>query len=346
MTLPLAIEGPYYAVARRWQEAGWPIAIWNWLWLLIICVAIVVFILLTVLFLVWLERKVSGDIQSRVGPVRVGPFGLVQTIADAFKLLIKEDIIPARADRWLFVLAPFFVFVPALIVYAVLPFGSGLVAADLNIAILFIVAAGSVPVIGLMMAGWGSNNKWSLLGALRSAAQMISYEVPLVLAVMAVVLWAGTLSTVGIVEAQARLWYIAHPPLTLAFLIYLIAAVAEVNRTPFDIPEAESELVAGFHTEYSGMRFAFFFLAEYAHLFFIAGLGATLFLGGWTGPLLPGWVWFLIKSYALVLVIMWLRWTVPRVRVDQLMNFSWKVLLPIALLDLMVVATWLAVRIS
>ena len=346
MTLLLAIEGPYYAVARRWQEAGWPIAIWNWLWLVIVCVAVVVFILLTVLFLVWLERKVSGDIQSRVGPLRVGPFGLVQTVADALKLLIKEDIIPARADRWLFVLAPFFVFVPALVVYAVLPFGSRLVAADLNIAILFIVAAGSVPVIGLMMAGWGSNNKWSLLGALRSAAQIISYEVPLVLSVLAVVLWAGTLSTVGIVEAQAGLWHVAYPPLTLAFLIYLIAAVAEVNRIPFDIPEAESELVAGFHTEYSGMRFAFFFLAEYAHTFFIAGLGATLFLGGWTGPLLPGWAWFLIKSYALVLIIMWLRWTVPRVRVDQLMNLSWKVLLPIALLDLMAVATWLAVTMS
>jgi NADH-quinone oxidoreductase subunit H len=345
VTIPAASEGLYSLIASKWQAWGWPLIVLNWLWLLAICVVVVVFILLTVLFLVWLERKVSGDIQSRVGPVRVGPFGLVQTMADALKLLIKEDIIPTGADRWLFVLAPFFVFVPALIVYAVLPFGNRLVAANLNIALLFIVAAGAVPVIGLLMAGWGSNNKWSLLGALRSAAQIISYEVPLVLAMLAVVLWAGTLSTVDIVKAQAHLWYIAYPPLTLAFLIYLVASIAEVNRTPFDIPEAESELVAGFHTEYSGMRFAFFFLAEYAHTFFIAGLGATLFLGGWTGPALPGWLWFLAKSYVLVFIIMWLRWTVPRVRVDQLMNFSWKVLLPISLLDLMVVA-WLLVRIS
>jgi NADH-quinone oxidoreductase subunit H len=344
--IPAASEGLYHIVARSWVNAGWPLIVWQWLWLLIICVAVIVFILLSVLFLVWLERKVSGDIQSRVGPVRVGPFGLIQTMADALKLLTKEDIIPTRADRWLFVLAPFLVFVPALVVYVVLPFGHNLTPADLNIALLFVVAAGSVPVIGLLMAGWGSNNKWSLLGALRSAAQIISYEVPLVLSLLAVVLWAGTLSTVGIVKAQAGLWYIAYPPLTLAFLIYLIASVAEVNRTPFDIPEAESELVAGFHTEYSGMRFAFFFLAEYAHTFFVAGLGATLFLGGWEGPLLPGWLWFLAKSYALVIIIMWLRWTVPRVRVDQLMNFSWKVLLPISLLDLMIVATWLAVRVS
>jgi NADH-quinone oxidoreductase subunit H len=337
----------YRVIGRAWERVGLPPVIWDWLWLVIISVVVVVFILLSVLFLVWLERKVSGDIQSRVGPVRVGPFGLIQTMADALKLLTKEDIIPARADHWLFVLAPFFVFVPALMVYAILPFGRGLVAADLNIALLFVVAAGSIPVIGLIMAGWGSNNKWSLLGALRSAAQIISYEVPLVLALLAVVMWAGTLSTVGIVQAQERLWYIVWPPpLWLAFFVYLIASIAEVNRTPFDIPEADSELVAGFHTEYSGMRFAFFFLAEYAHTFFIAGLGATLFLGGWNGPLLPGWVWFLGKSYVLVLLIMWLRWTVPRTRVDQLMNFSWKVLLPISLLDLMVVATWLAVTAS
>ncbi|NIM04233.1 MAG: NADH-quinone oxidoreductase subunit NuoH [Armatimonadetes bacterium] len=307
----------------------------------IICVFVLIFILINLLMLIWLERKVSGDIQARIGPIRVGPLGLFQTAADALKLMLKEDVIPAAADKWTFIISPFMVFLPAMLVYIVLPFDHNLVPQDLSLGVLFIVAVGTLPTIGIIMAGWGSNNKYSMLGAMRGAAQAISYEVPLVLVLATVVMWTGTLSTKEIVEAQQGMWLIG--PLFIGFLLFLTCGIAEVNRTPFDIPEAESELVAGFHVEYSGMRFAFFFMGEYAHMLFVSGLISALFLGGWHflpyKPnlwLIPGWVWFLAKTYALVLVIMWIRWTYPRLRVDQLMKFSWKGLVPVSLAYLLI----------
>jgi NADH-quinone oxidoreductase subunit H len=295
------------------------------------------FVLITVLFLVWLERKVSGDIQSRVGPNRVGGrFGLLQTAADALKLLMKEDIIPAGADRIVFILAPFLVFVPALMVFLVVPFTDRWIVNDLNLGVLFVLAVSALPVIGLFMAGWASNNKYAVLGAMRAAAQSISYEIPLILAMVCVVVAAGSLRVGDIVGAQREGgWFIFRFPLQIAFLLYLITSMAEVNRVPFDLPEAESELVAGYHVEYTGMRFALFFLAEYAHLFFVAAFCTTLFLGAWQGPLLPPAVWFLIKTYAVILLIMWIRWTVPRLRIDQVMGFAWKLLVPAALVTVL-----------
>jgi len=344
----------YYIVNRWWAAHGWPVGVWSWLWMLILAVVVLIFLLLTVMLLIWMERKVAGDIQSRIGPLRVGKFGLLQSVADALKLLTKEDLIPAAADRWVFILAPIVVFIPTLLVYIVLPFGTDwTLARDLNVGILFIVAVSAVPIIGLLMAGWGSNNKWSLLGGLRAAAQLISYEVPLVLTLLTVVAVSNTLNTHDLVMGQQDghwlLWR-CPPLMIISFVIFLIAGMAEINRVPFDIPEAESELVAGFHTEYSGMRFAFFFLGEFAHMFFLAGLGAALFLGGgdgwsfgpwWLRELLP-FCWFLLKAYVLVWLMMWLRWTLPRLRVDQLMQFAWKLLLPAALVDLLLIALWVA----
>lgn len=297
-------------------------------------VIILALVLAMVIILVWMERKVAGDIQSRIGPLRVGKFGLLQCVADALKLLLKEDIIPAAADRWVFIVGPFVVFVPAVLVFIVIPFSRHLIVRDLNLGVLYVVAIAALPVIGLIMSGWGSNNKYALVSALRAAAQAISYEVPLALALAAVVMMVGSLSTVSIVEAQRQHgWFIYLQP--IAFLLFLTAGLAEVNRIPFDIPEAESELVAGWHVEYSGMRFAFFFMGEYAHLFFVSCFATTLFLGGWSGPLLPPVVWFFGKTFAVIFVLMWIRWTFPRLRVDQMMGFSWKFLLPLGLLNLL-----------
>jgi len=334
----------YAPLLHWWTGRGLPVFALQVIWGLLVAAVVVAFVLLNVLLLVWLERKVSGDIQSRVGPARVGGrFGLLQTVADAIKLLLKEDIIPARADRWLFVLAPVLVFVPALMVFVVLPFAPSWVPANLDIGVLYAIAISALPALGMIAAGWGSNNKYSLLGGMRAVAQLMAYEVPLVLAVLGVAAYAGTLSTVGIVQAQRHLWFIAHPALVTSFVVFFVAAMAEVNRVPFDLPEAESELVAGYHTEYSGMRFALFFLGEYTYLFFVCAFGATLFLGGWHGPLLPPAVWFVGKTYALILAMMWVRWTLPRLRIDQLLGFGWKVLLPVALANLLFTAWW-AVR--
>jgi NADH-quinone oxidoreductase subunit H len=249
---------------------------------------------------------------------------------------MKEDIVPAKVDKAVFVVAPIVVFVSALMVYVCIPFGRGMIVKDLNIGILYILAITTFTVVGLLMAGFGSNNKYSLLGGLRSAAQIVSYEVPLTLSVLGVVMLAQSLSMVTIVTTQAHFWewFIFRQP--VGFLIYLTAAVAEVNRTPFDIPEAEQELVAGYNVEYSGMKFAMFFFAEYANLFTISAVTTTLFLGGWNGPFLPSWIWFLGKTFFVILVIMWFRWTYPRIRVDQLMGFAWKFLLPLAFLNLIV----------
>ena len=303
---------------------------------------IIGFISVAAMFLIWWERKISAHIQARFGPMRVGGWhGWAQSIADGVKLLLKEDIIPRQADRPIFILAPIVVFASALAAYVVIPFGPGLIVEDLNIGILYIIAISSLAVVGIIMAGWSSNNKYAALGALRSAAQAVSYEVPLVISLLGPLVLVGSLSMTKIVEAQGGTWlgfvpewFILVQP--LAFLIYFTCAVAETNRLPFDIPEAESELVAGFHVEYSGMRFAIFFLAEYANMFVVCAIATTVFLGGWHGPLLPPVAWFLIKTFFLLFVMMWLRWTLTRVRVDQLMNVAWKVLLPLAFVNLAV----------
>jgi NADH-quinone oxidoreductase subunit H len=308
---------------------------------------VLVFILLLVLFFVWEERKVSGHIQSRVGPMRVGGWhGWAQTIADTIKLLMKEDIVPLLADKKMFILAPFVAFFGTFAAFVVLPFGKNARVTDLNVGIFYIVAITSFSVIAIIIAGWASNNKWSLYGAMRSAAQMVSYEIPMTIAILVPVLYVGSLSMVEISDAQAGgvwNWVIFRSPFAfVAFIVYFIASLAEVNRTPFDIPEAESELVAGYHTEYTGMKFAIFFLAEYAAMFLVSGVAAALFLGGWNGILpwqiLPGPVVFCLKALLLVFVQIWLRWTLPRLRVDQLMYMCWKVLLPLSFICLMGVA--------
>lgn len=311
--------------------------------LLVGALLVVTFVAVSAMFLVWWERKVSALIQNRLGPMIVGWHGALQSPADMIKLLLKENIVPAGADKLVWWLAPFFVVVPSVAVFVTIPFGKNLIVNDLNVGILFITSITSVCVLGIFMAGWGSNNKYSLLGGMRSAAQIISYEVPLLLSIILIVMQTGTLSMQEIVRAQEHGWFILQPNLAIAFLIYLISSTAEVNRVPFDIPEAESELGAGYHTEYSGIKFAMFFLAEYTNLFIVSAIAATLFLGGWQGPWLPSWCWFLIKAYGLVFLSMWVRWTLPRVRMDQMMAFAWKVLTPISLVNLLI-SGWFMVK--
>lgn len=293
------------------------------------------FISVTVLFLIWLERKISGHIQSRLGPMRVGAWhGWAQTIADMIKLLLKEDIIPLNADKMVHRLAPVVVFIPVFVSFAIIPFDKNIIVTDLDTGLLFIFAICSLPVFGIIMAGWGSNNKYTLMGGIRAAAQMISYEIPMVLSVLGVIMLTGSLKMTEIVNAQEQTWFAFVQP--IGFVVYLISALSEVSRIPFDIPEAESELVAGFHTEYSGIKFAFFFLAEYTKMFLVAMIAVTLFLGGWHGPILPGFLWFLIKTYAIIFLFMWARWTLPRLRIDRLMDFGWKVLIPFAFLNIII----------
>jgi len=286
----------------------------------------------TMMFLTWLERKVVGRIQDRLGPNRVGPFGLMQPMADMVKMFIKEDITPRDASRWVYNLGPILVVPPAILAYAVIPFGRNLSGADLNIGWLYLAAVASTEVVGVFMAGWGSRNKYALLGAMRAAAQIVSYEIPQVLSVVGVLLLAGSLSMQKIVEAQ-NVWFVLLQP--VGFIIFLIASVAELARSPFDLPEAESEIIAGYHTEYSGLKFGMFMLSEYISTFAVSAISSTMFLGGWRGWILPGWLWFFIKTYVMVLVIMWMRGTLPRIRVDQLMNFAWKILVPLALANLL-----------
>ena len=305
--------------------------------------AVLGFISVSAMFLIWWERKISALIQNRMGPMIVGWHGSLQTVADMFKLLLKENIVPAGADKLVWWLAPFFVVVPPVMAFVTIPFGRNLIAHDLNVGILFVTSITSVCVLGIFMAGWGSNNKYSLLGGMRSAAQIISYEVPLLLSIVVVIMETGTLSMQEIIRAQEHGWFILKPNLALAFLIYLISATAEVNRVPFDIPEAESELGAGYHTEYTGMKFGMFFVSEYTNFFIISAVATTLFLGGWQGPWLPSVVWFLLKAYGVVFLLMWVRWTLPRVRMDQMMGFAWKVLTPVALLNLLI-SGWMMVR--
>lgn len=287
------------------------------------------------------ERKVMGFMQGRIGPNQVGGrWGLLQTVADVLKLILKEDTIPKAADRPLFILAPVIAFAPAFMVLAALPFTDALQFADIGVGLLYYIAVSGLTTIGVVTGAWASNNKYALLGGMRAAAQMISYEVPLVMSVIGVILLSGSLNLNDIVEAQKDVWFIVVQP--IGFLVFLVAAVAELNRTPFDLPEAESELVAGFHVEYSGFRWAFFMLAEYVYFFAMAALTTVLFLGGWH-PLpflgfIPGAVWFALKFSLVVFLFIWFRITFPRVRADQLMEFGWKVLLPVALVNIFVTA--------
>ncbi|NBI30614.1 NADH-quinone oxidoreductase subunit NuoH [Chengkuizengella marina] len=310
----------------------------NILWAAFLLVVVLGF----VTYAIYFERKVIGWIQLRKGPNRVGPLGLFQTVADVLKLLIKEDTIPNKADRFLFILAPVITFVPAFVVLATIPYTADWQFADLNVGLLYYFALSSISTIGILLGGWASNNKYSLLGGMRSAAQMISYEVPLVMSVVGVILLSGSLSLNTIVEGQAGgFWNWNFLPQIVGFIIFIIAAVSELNRTPFDLPEAESELVAGYHVEYSGFRFAFFMLAEYVYVYAIAALTTILFLGGWHSPLpfldfIPGIIWFILKFSSIVFFLFWIRATLPRIRVDHLMSLGWKVLLPLALVNIFV----------
>ncbi len=310
------------------------------------------------LVLIMMERKVSAYMQLRLGPNRVGPKGMFQTLADTLKLLVKEGLTPNGADKFLFNLAPFIVMIAAMLVLAPIGFAKDFVIWDINIGVLYISAISSIGVIGIFMAGWASHNKYSLLGAMRSGAQIVSYELSAGLSILTIVIFTQDMSMGQIVASQADGWWIwkGHIPVIISFIIFLIAVTAETNRAPFDLAEAESELTAGFHTEYSGMKFALFFLAEYVNIFIVCAVGATLFLGGWM-PLhignwadfnrimdyIPSSVWFFGKTFFLIFVIMWFRWTFPRLRIDQLLNLEWKYLLPISMFNLLL-ATFIAIQ--
>jgi NADH-quinone oxidoreductase subunit H len=306
-------------------------------------------VLVAVTFMTYLERKVIAFVQSRLGPMRVGPYGMLQAIADPIKLLLKEDITPTKADHAVFTLAPILSLVPALITFAVIPFGPDPLyyIADINVGLLYVVSVTSIGVYGIILAGWASNSKYPLLASLRASAQLISYEIAVTLTLVSVIVTTGTLSLVGIVEAQleAGFWFGFVQP--VAFVIIFVGGLAETNRAPFDLPEAEQELTGGFHTEYSGMRFALFFLAEYANMMVVSAVVTVIFLGGWLRPfpnvellsflnIIPGWTWFLLKVFVFLYVFIWVRATLPRYRYDQLMRLGWKVLIPIAIGNLVV----------
>jgi NADH-quinone oxidoreductase subunit H len=307
------------------------------LWAMLKIVVILFGLLGVVSYLTFAERKIAGHIQARTGPNRVGPFGLLQPIADVLKLFFKEEFIPAGANKVVFHIAPMLAVIPALVTFSVIPIGPAFTVTDLNVGLLLFLAMSSIGVYSITLAGWSSNNKYALLGGLRSSAQMISYELAMGLSTVGVLLLAGSLSLVDIVHAQQRVWFVVQQP--LAFVIFVITAFAETNRAPFDLPEAEAELVAGFHTEYSSMKWGLFFLGEYANMITISSIAVTLFLGGWNGPWLPDglkFLWYFAKLGALIFFFMWVRWTFPRLRYDQLMHLGWKVLLPLALLNVVV----------
>ncbi len=306
-------------------------------------------LLVSVTFLVLMERKVMAWAQNRLGPMRVGPHGMLQAIVDPIKLILKEDITPAKADKWVFTLAPIMSLAPALAVFSVVPFGFDPLyyIADINVGLLFIISVTSIGVYGIILGGWASNSKYPLLASLRASAQLISYEIAVTMTLVSVILTSGTLSMIGIVQAQqeAGIWFGFIQP--VAFVLMFIGGLAETNRVPFDLPEAETELTGGFHTEYSGMRFALFFLAEYANIIVISAITAIMFLGGWLRPfpsiealafldVIPPWIWLVSKIFVFLYVFIWIRATLPRYRYDQLMNLGWKVLIPIAIANLVV----------
>jgi NADH-quinone oxidoreductase subunit H len=313
----------------------WPWGFWSHM--IIFVVIVMAFVIFMAMGFIWFERRVISRYQIRIGPNRVGPFGLFQPVADVIKILIKEDIVPLNADKIIHLLAPAVAIIPAIMVFAVIPFSNGASLVDLNIGILFIVAISSISIVGQVMAGWGSNNKYALISAMRVIAQVVSYEIPLALAIIGVVLFAGTLSMNGIVQSQSIPFILLQP---LGFVIYFLASLAEVNRTPFDLLEAEGEIVAGYNIEYSGFKFALFYLTEYTEAIAISTIITTLYLGGWKGPfdslpLVPV-LWFLIKVFAVFTLIIWVRATLPRLRIDQVMAFAWKFLLPLAFINLLI----------
>lgn len=327
-----------------WSAAGF---------ILLTAIGAIVFLSVVGLALVYTERKVAAHFQCRLGPMRVGWHGILQTVADAIKLLLKEDIVPERSDRILFFLAPVLSILATILALILIPLSPNLQIIDLNIGILFIAAVSSFGVLGILLGGWSSNNKWSLLGAMRSGAQFISYEISVTLSLLVAALFAGSLQLSEIVQSQIHGWWIwrGHGAALIAFVTFSIASTAEINRTPFDLPEAESELTGGFHTEYSGLRFAFFFLSEFINMFIGAALAATLFLGGWMPfhiggfesinslmDLIPPGLWFAGKTAFIIFLIMWVRWTFPRLRVDQLMRFEWKFLMPLGFANLVLAA--------
>ncbi len=334
------VEGfsPFMATTLEWVIVG---------------TAYLLFVALFGLLLVYAERKVCAAFQQRLGPMRVGYWGLLQTIADFIKLLMKELIMPRKADRFLYNLAPFIVIIASFLAIAVIPFAPGLQSLDFDIGLFYLTSVSSVGVIGILLAGWSSNNKYSLIGAMRSGAQILSYELSVSLSLLTMIVFAGSMQFSTIVEGQRDGWYLftGHIPSLVAFIVFLIAGTAETNRGPFDLAEAESELTAGFHTEYSGIKFAFFFLAEYINLFIISAVAATVFLGGWM-PLhfghleafnhamdvVPPLVWFFLKVFGVIFIIMWFKWTFPRLRVDQILTLEWKYLLPINLINILLMA--------
>jgi NADH-quinone oxidoreductase subunit H len=333
----------------------------EWLVVVIECVLVGVIVLglyaLLAIFYILYERKLCAWFQCRLGPMRVGKWGLLQVFADMFKILIKELICLRNTDKFLFKLAPYIVITSSVVMFACLPWGNGLQIIDFNIGIFFVLAVSSVGILGILLAGWASNNKYTLIGAMRSGAQMISYELSLGLAIITMVVFAGTMNISEIVAQQDKAWFIfqGHIPAIIAFIIYVIAATAETNRGPFDLPEAEHELTAGYHTEYSGIHFGFFYLAEYLNLFIVSGIASMMFLGGWMPLHIPGWeafnnimnyipspVWFLGKAFFVSFVIIWFKWSFPRVRIDQMMAFEWKYLMPFSLANLVLMAVLVA----
>ena len=319
--LPLAA-----ALAPDWPGGFWG----HWL---VFTGIIITFVLLMVMGFIYLERRILGRMQARLGPNRVGPFGLLQPVADAVKVLLKEDIIPDKADKLVYWLAPVVAFFPVLLVFAVIPFQNGALLADLNIGFVFVMAVTSLSTLGVFMAGWSSSNKYSLLGAMRNVAALVSYEIPLLLSAVGVIIITGSLSLQQIVLAQDIPFILLQP---MGFLLFFMGGCAEINRSPFDLLEADSELVAGHHTEYSGMKFAMFYLVEYAEALALSAVITTIFLSGWKGPLLPPWLWFTIKVMAVFVAMIWTRATFPRVRIDQLMALAWKFMFPLALINLVI----------
>jgi len=348
MTFPL---DQIFVVAKQWMRGYVPPIAWPVTSAILSVVPILIAFPLLFAITTLLERKGLGRIQNRYGPNRTGPWGLFQPIADGVKSLTKEDIVPLTADHAVHFLAPLLLVAAAFLAYAVLPIGRNMVLVDLNAGVLFFFAIGSVVELAVFMAGWSSRSKYSLLGAMRAIAQMISYEVPLVLASVVVIMQAGSLSTVSIVEKQAGYtgiwphWFVFTPWGIVGFVLFMIAATAESNRSPFDLPEGESEIIAGYYIEYSGFKFALFFLGEYLGMFATSGMAITLFLGGWSAPLsiltiVPTYVWFFVKLLVLICGFIWIRGTLPRLRMDQLMNLAWEFILPMALLNMLVAAVW------
>lgn len=350
-----------FGLITRWFDDLLESVMPTWAATVIECVIIGVVLLLAyallALFYILYERKLCAWFQCRLGPMRVGRWGLLQVFADMFKILIKELIRLESIDRFLFALAPYIVIAASMLSFAVLPWGNGLQVIDFNIGVFFMIAASSLGVLGILLAGWSSNNKYTLIGAMRSGAQMISYELSVGLSIMTIVVLAGTMSVTELVQAQADGWFLfkGHISAVIAFVIYLIAATGETNRGPFDLPEAEHELTAGYHTEYSGIHFGYFYLAEYLNLFIVSGIASLMFLGGWMPLHIPGWdgfnmvmdwipsiVWFLVKAFFISFIIIWFKWSFPRVRIDQLLALEWKVLMPIGLFNIVLMALLVA----